>query len=200
MLRSKTLLLFLLKAILIYGLLSAPLAVYDETYGKVYRQIAGFFFSKFRETGVVKFREWKEPATTHINIGNYNLVRPDGTSKTLYVDINTRYLGYLPTILIISLVLASPVSWKRKLIALPSGLILVTLLVMFKQWIALLWLCDGAPWIQLTNFAETGKKMLTLANTLISVSASTVLYFVVLIWLMVTFRVDDFKSSKVKSK
>ncbi len=198
MLSSRTLLLFLLKAIVIYGLLSAPISFYDETYGKLYRNVAGIFFSKFRDSGFVKFKEGKQPATTHVNVGNYALVRPDGTSRTAYVDINTRFLGYLPTILLISLVLASPVPWKRRLIALAVGLVLVTLLVIFKQWIGLLWLCEESPWLQLTNFTVSGKKLLGSVNTIISVSASTVLYFVVVIWLLVTFNKDDFKTIKVK--
>ncbi len=198
MLRSKTLILFLLKALLIYGLLSAPLTFYDKSYGDFYRKVAGMFFSKFRDTGFVKFKEWKDPATTHVNLGNYALVRQDGTSKTAYVDINTRYLGYLPTILLISLVIASPVSWKRRLLALISGLVLVMMLVMFKQWIALLWLSHETPWLQLTNFTGTGKTVLTFLNTFISVSSSSVLYFVVAIWLLVTFRVEDFKTTKAQ--
>ena len=112
MLRSKTLLLFLLKAVIIYGLLSLPLSFYDEVYGNFYRKVAEVFFSKFRETGFVKFSECKEPAKTHINVGNYALVRPDGSCDTATADINTRYLGFIPTILLISLVMASPVSWK----------------------------------------------------------------------------------------
>jgi len=198
MLRSKTLLLFLLKALLIYGLFSAPFTFYDEAYGKFYRKVAGVFFSKFRETGFVKFREWKAPATTHVNVGNYALVRPDGTSRTTFVDINTRYLGYIPTILLISLVLASPVPWKRKTIALITGLILVMLLIMFKQWIALLSLCEESQWLELTNFTGTRKTLLTFTNTFISVSSSAVLYFVVAVWLLVTFRVEDFRSGKEK--
>jgi hypothetical protein len=198
MLRSKTLLLFLLKALLIYGLLSAPLTIYDKAYGQFFRKVAEVFFSKFRENGFVKFREWKTPATTHVNIGSYALVRPDGTSKTVTNDINTRYLGYIPTVLLIALVIASPVSWRRKLIALPIGLVLVTLLVIFKEWISLLYLCDQNPWLNLTSYTETGKKLLSFIYRFISVSSSSVLYFVVAIWLMVTFRVEDFKTQKEK--
>jgi hypothetical protein len=192
MLRSKTLLLFLLKAIIIYGLLSVPLSFYDDAYGTFYRKVSEIFFTRFGEKGFVKFREWKEPATTHVNVGSNALIRPDGSADTAAIDVNTRYLGYIPTILLIALVLASPVPWKRRLFALAAGLVLVTLLVMLKQWIALLWLCEQHPFLQLTNFTGTGKKLLTFANSFLSVTSSSVLYFVVAIWLVVTFRVDDF--------
>jgi len=194
MLRSKILLLFLLKAVIIYGFFSLPFSVYDEAYGSFYRKVAGDFFSTFRETGFVKFRELNDPAYTHLDIGNNALVNAEGYGTAAGVNTNTRYLGYIPTILLISLVLASPVSWRRRLIALAAGLIPVTLLIIFKQWISLLWLCEMNPWLQLTHFTTFSKTILAFTNTFISSSPSTVLYFVVAIWLLVTFRVEDFKT------
>ena len=78
------------------------------------------------------------------------------------------------------------------------GLTLVMLLVMFKQWIALLWLSEENPWLELTHFTGTGKSILAFLNSFVSVSSSSVLYFVVAIWLLVTFRMEDFKVQKVK--
>ena len=193
MFKSKTLALFLLKVVVIYALLALPLSFYDQLYGDFYRKIAGSFFNTFRETGLVRFKEGAKPEITHINIGNKDLPRgPGGAIKTLPIDINTRYLGYLPTILLISLVVASPVPWKRKLIALALGLALVTLLILFKQYISLLWRCDQNPWLQLTDYGDKGKALLNSTYHFIAVTSSSVLYFVVAIWLLVTFRLDDF--------
>ena len=193
MFKSKTLALFLLKAVVIYALLALPLSFYDQLYGDFYRKIAGSFFNTFRETGLVRFKEGAKPEITHINIGNKDLPRgPGGAIKTLPIDINTRYLGYLPTILLISLVVASPVPWKRKLMALALGLALVTLLILFKQYISLLWRCDQNPWLQLTDYGDKGKALLNSTYHFIAVTSSSVLYFVVAIWLLVTFRLDDF--------
>jgi len=198
MFSRKTLLLFLLKAVVIYGLLALPLTFYDQLYGDFYRKLAGSFFNTFRETGLVRFKEGVKPELTHINIGNRALPRgPGGAIKTLPIDINTRYLGYLPTILLIALVLASPVPWKRKLMALALGLVLVTLLVLFKQYISLLWRCDQNPWLQLTDYGEKGKSFLNGTYHFIAVTSSSVLYFVVAIWLLVTFRLDDFRNKTV---
>jgi hypothetical protein len=206
MLKTKTLVIFLIVASVIYGILSAPVEFYDKQYGAWYRKIATWCFSEFRDNGFVKFREGQNPATTRVNMGNYGLVKPNGKVRTVYVDINTRYLGYMPTILLISLVLASPVPILRRLIALVTGLAIVTLLVIFKQWIALMWLAQQTDWLGLVTLTGTKLKMLTFANTSISIQSSTVLYFVVIIWLLVTFRVDDFRDKKpaprnpVKSK
>jgi hypothetical protein len=196
-LRSKTLFLFLLKSILIYSLLSLPFSFFDEAYGNFYRKVAKTFFGNFRDGGFVAFEEGKQPAITHINVGIYAFVRPDGSCDTAVDDINTRYLGYIPTILLISLVLASPVPWRRRLIALVAGLFLVTMLILFKQWISLLWLCEINMWLKFPHFTGVGKKVLTFFINFIAVSSSTLLYFVVAIWLLVTFRVEDFKAPKL---
>jgi hypothetical protein len=198
MLNKKTLLLFLLKAVLLYGLLAAPLSFYDKGYANFYRACGKVFFSTFRATGFVQFMEEEKHEITRVIIGNYSLRRPDNTVVAFAFEINTRYLGYMPTILLICLVLASPVPWKRKLISLVVGFTLVTALIMFKQWIELLTLCEQNSWLQLTSFSPTQKKFLDMANKGFSLAASTILYFVVAIWLLVTFRLDDLKPEKVK--
>ncbi len=200
MLQSRTLWLFLLKAVVLYGLLSAPLAFYDEAYGDFYRKVADQCFGHFRGPGFAKFNEMKDPAMTHTNIGNYTLALADGSFDTAAVDINTRILGYLPTILLISLVLASPVPWRRKLFALATGFVLVMLLIIFKHWISILYQCEQNPWLKLTNFTGTGKKIFDFTNAFISTSSFTVPYFVVGIWLLVTFRMEDLKAYTGKTR
>lgn len=194
MLRNKTLWLFLLKAALLYGLLSAPVPAFDKAYGDFYRGLAKKVFGKFRETGFVIFSEMKDPAMTHTNLGNYKVPKPDGSFDTAAIDINTRILGYLPTILLISLVIASPVGFRRKMIALALGIFLTMLLILFKHWISLIWLAQQTPWLQLANYTCWKLSVLTFTNTFISSSSFTVAYFVIAIWLLVTFRMEDLKS------
>jgi hypothetical protein len=200
MLRSKTLFWFLLKALIFYAIMSLPLSAYDEAYGDFYRKVADQCFGHFRETGFAKFKPMKDPAMTHVNVGNYALKLPDGSFDTAAIDINTRILGYIPTILFISLVLASPVPWKRRLIGLAIGIVPVMLLIIFKHWISILWLCEQNAWLKLTNFTGFSKTLLTFTNTFISTSSFTVPYFVVGIWLLVTFRLDDLKDKKPTGK
>lgn len=194
MLRKKTLMLFLLIAVIIYGFLSVPLTVFDEAYGSFYRKVAGTWFSTFRETGFVQFHKIDDPAQSQVYIGNKTQIDAQGHFNSPLCYIGTRRLGYYPTILLISLVLASPVPWKRKLFALVTGLILLMLLIIFVLWIILLWNCEAAPWLQLTDFTSTGKKLLTFAYDFFVSSFNALSIFVVVIWLLVTFRVEDFRA------
>ncbi len=198
MLRTRTLLLFLLKATVIYALLAAPLSMYDEAYGKFYRNLAGKMVGRFHDSGFVRFTSMSKPEMTHLNIGNYKLALADGSFDTAAVDINTRILGYLPTVLLISLVLASPVPWRRKLLALPAGFILVMGLVLFKQYIFILDQCVKNPFLKLTDYSGFSKSLFDFTNTFINISSFTVPYFVVVIWLLVTFRISDLKGETSK--
>jgi hypothetical protein len=193
MLKTRTLLLFLLKASVIYALLSAPLSFYDETYGQFYRNMAGKLLGRFHDSGFVRFSSMSKPEMTHLNIGNYKLALADGSFDTAAVDVNTRILGYLPTILLIALVMASPVPWRRRLLAVSIGWFLVMGLVIFKQYIFILDQCEKNQWLKLTNYTGFSKTLFDFMNTFISTSSFTVPYFVVGIWLLVTFRISDLK-------
>jgi hypothetical protein len=125
-LRGRTLGLFLVKAMVIYVLLAAPFSFYDSFYGEFFRACSRSFFDGFQGNGYLMLTKQEDKCITHVNVINRKQIRPDGSARSAGVDVNTRYLGYIPTILLISLVLASPVPWKRKFVALLIGLILVT--------------------------------------------------------------------------
>jgi hypothetical protein len=200
MLNKKTLLLFFLKLVLFCGILAAPFSYYDEVYGNFFRACGKKIFEHFRDDGFVLFAEGKTKDITEVVIGNYNVRNPDNTAKAFQFEVNTRYLGYLPTILFISLVLASPVSWRRRLVALLIGLTLVTIAVMFKQWIELLAVSNKHEWLKLINFSPGKLKLLGYAYNGVSRAASAMLYFVVALWLLVTFRIDDLKPNAKPAK
>ncbi len=56
------------------------------------------------------------------------VLRPD----TLYIGVNTGEVGYLPTALLLSLIVATPVSWKRRLIGLIGGFVLVNGFILMR--------------------------------------------------------------------
>lgn len=195
MFKTRTLWLFLLKAAILYGILALPFSFYDRLYGSFYRSMGKCFFENFGDGGVVKFTEEQGIFSTRILILNPAKVRADGALYGGTCNINTRYYGYVPTILLISLIIASPVPRKRKLIALAAGLILLYALILFKQWIILLTLCDqGGSDLGLITFNSFQLKLLRITSNIFYKSVSPVMYFTVVIWLLVTFRMEDFKS------
>jgi hypothetical protein len=199
MLRTKPLLFFIIKAAIIYFVLAAPFSFYDEMYGKLYRKCAVGLFYNFHGNGFVRFAEGNEKSITRINVGNYDQVRSDGTGKTTFGYLNIRFLAYLPTALLISLILASPVNWKRKLQSLLIGLFLLTAFIMLLQWLHIMYLSIRAPWLNLIDYSETKKNNFNLAYKYLVEMPGFSRFLVVLIWLLVTFRIDDLKILKPKS-
>jgi hypothetical protein len=191
--RYKTLLFFVLKAIIIYVLLTAPFSFYDEMYGNFYRSCGKLFFDRFHGNGIARFTEGSEKKITRIDIGNITQLDATGQLKTAWVNTETRGFGYLPTVLMIALVIASPVSWRRKLIALLAGVSLVTLLVMFRLWLQIMYLCEQFPWLNLYQFGDTQKKIIEYVYQAIVIPINMALYFVIIVWLLVTFRKEDLK-------
>ncbi|MEO8145979.1 MAG: hypothetical protein ABI723_00015 [Bacteroidia bacterium] len=193
MLKAKPVLLFLIKATVIYALLAAPFSFYNTLYGVFYRATAKVFFDKINHTGFVLFSEGRENYITHFNLGNDALVKPDKTTDTVYDDVNIRYRGYLPLVLLIALVLASPVAGKRKAYGLLIGAVAVTLIVMLKQWLHILYLCGHNPWLMLYNLSEGQKKTIDFIYSNYVSTLPPTLFLVVAIWILITFRRDDLK-------
>lgn len=193
MLRTRPILIFIIKAVIIYSILAVPFSFYDEMYGKFYRKCAASMFSTFHGKGLARFVEGDEKAVTRINVGNTEQIKPDGTLETTFGYLNIRFLAYLPTILLIALILASPVNWKRKLLALVLGLLLLTIFIMFLQWLHLMFLSIRATWLNLIDFSESKKNAYNLAYKYLVEMPGFSRFLVVLIWLMVTFRKEDLK-------
>lgn len=191
MLKNKPLLSFGLKWILFYALLSAPFLFYDSIYGDFYRGISKMFFGKFHGNGVAIFKPMKEKFNTHIDIGNVSKVKSNGAIDTATADFNTRFRGYLPTVLFLSLVFASPVSRRRRMIYSLLGIVLMTLVVMLKQWIHILYICSQSKWLELYVFTENQERKINFFYVNFANYNGPSLIFAIALWILLTFRIKD---------
>ncbi len=73
---------------------------------------------------------------TLIILQNTTLTAPDGEDAARR-EIDSRSIGWVPTALTIALVLATPIPWTRRLLALAGGLVLIHLFIFFtlQSWI-----------------------------------------------------------------
>jgi hypothetical protein len=196
MLQTKPVIKFLLKAILIFSLLALPFSMYDATYGKLYKGVCKMFLGKFQGTGFALFTIKKPPTNLRIEIGNLAQAGPDGRTLTAFDNANIRYRGYIPTILFLSLVIASPISRKRKLLSTLIGLVLVTGFVILKQWIHIVYMCKQKPELSLyTNTFIDAKNVESLFFNFANYNGSTMI-FAIAIWILVSFRKSDLEMIK----
>lgn len=181
---------FLLKVTIFYLLLAIPFHFIEVSYSKFYISISKVFFGSINETGVVRFLPDKDGVTVAIQVANSKVRQADGTCPAVVTNANTRLRGYLPMILLVSLILAMPIGGKRKALNLLSGILLVTLFIMFKQWIHVLYTYSRNPFLELYSFAPFQKRMIEFGYENLVKTPGPSLFVVMLIWLSVALRSD----------
>lgn len=157
-------------------------------YMAVFRTVGTWCFSRDADQREVSFLKSPDKSATfyRIEIANRARLNPDGSGLVRNVDFDVRGFGWKPMALLIALVLASPLPWKRRLVALCWGLFWVQMVVMgllaFVIW-------NESSEIGLVTMSPFWK---AIANewqhafiALFSLAAPVV------VWLLVTFRSGD---------
>lgn len=180
---------FLVKFVCWYVALFMVFAQMEGFYGGFFRSVGQLIYGKNDRASEVSFERLArgdDSSRTRVVIVNEALMKPDGSGPVRNLDIGTRGLGSMPLALLVSLVLASPVSWPRRSKALMWGILWQQVSV-FSFLGYCIWL-DSAE-IGLVSLSSTGKDLATgIKNALggVLMAASPVL-----LWVLVTFRRGD---------
>ena len=89
-----------------------------------------------------------------------------------------------------------PFGFRRKIVALLAGSFIVTAFVMFKLWIQILYNCYSTEWLKLQPTSLTTLKVVNYIYTNFINNPGPSLYFSVLIWLLVSFQINDLDDFK----
>ncbi len=100
--------------------------------------------------------------------------------------------AWIPLMLIISLILATPVPWKRRLIALAMGVGLTLVFTFFRFWIRFVVEINRHGWLEVGTQGDTMKWIFKSLNT-VFMFMGIALIVPVVIWFAVTFRKGDGK-------
>jgi hypothetical protein len=168
-----------------------PIPFLKENFANFYRASATKFLSTIRETGFVQYKKVKGKYDSEIVLGNKKLLDKHNATQMIHAPLNVRHVAYLPTILIVSLILASPVSRARIAIALPIGFISTLGVILLNTRIRLIYLCETTPWLQLSQYSDANKARLEFIYLNFVNYGAPALILVVAIWLIVTFRKSD---------
>ncbi len=188
----RPILLFLCRFALGFGLLILPWPGWNGIYGRYFRAIGRIVFAENSGRRILRFEpapDARPPLDTSIAIANRDQLDATGRGPVRILSLDTRGVGWVPTALLLALVLASPVSWPRRLSALPGGLLLVHGFIFFSV-AAYIWNeSTGLALLSLSPFWKTVAG--DLEEILITQIGAS---FVVpaLIWIVVTFRREDF--------
>lgn len=179
---------FLLRLALIYTLLVIPWPGVHAGYVSLFQTVGNALLSSYGNVAAVSFRPPPKPQASWDTAIH---VRPLGGTESWHLELSARGWAYLPTIALVSLVVASAVPIRTRCVWLVVGLGVVQLFIVVRVLIAihyaLLW--GGA--LHATPFWRRGYELLFQ-----SVSASPVATFVLpaLVWL--TFLMHRSRSGK----
>lgn len=95
---------------------------------------------------------------------------------------------YIPMATIVALVLATPVPWRRRIVALLWGIPLVTLFILFGLTLTFINGISAGDAIALFELSSVAKKSFGVADHIISRAPVTSFLFPVLIWILVMFQ------------
>lgn len=176
---------FIIRLAIGYALLVVPWPGLRDIYATAFRACGNVVFASFGSSGSVKFvaadyTKNKWDCETHL----YRQGR-DGYWR---MGQNSRYTGYLPTITLIVLVLATPVTWSRRGTALVWGLLLVHLFVALRLAVSLVY---GFRFIELFVYGPSINRAVDITYEVVAISTVTSHVIPALIWVLVMFRRSD---------
>jgi hypothetical protein len=178
---------------LIFGLLILPWPGWNELYGEYFRALGQMAFSREGDTRIVRFEPHElqhgfSSLNTRMTLANRDLVDSSGNGRVEMVDLDTRSIGWVPTALTVALILATPVSWRRRGRALLWGLLLIHCFILFSLQT---WIWDESPDLSLTTLSPFWKTVADdLEYTLVTQLGAS-FSVPVLIWILVTYRRED---------
>lgn len=181
---------FFARLAIIYGLFVIPWPGIKTGYAAFFRVSGTFFFESLIPGGSVRFEPAPNPT------GRFDTVILCVNKRTgaeAEADASSRNSGYLQTALLISLVLATPLPWSRRVWALLWGLLLVNVAMACTTLVLLLRIFSSRGFLlELTPFWD---KILEVAFGLAMTDAVTLWPVSVLTWIVVSFRRSDWATA-----
>ena len=115
MLRRNPITSFLLRVAVAFALLAAPWPGVKEAYGTYFRAVCRMVFPAENEKRELSFETAGEnssrPNDTRVVIVNKALMQPDGSGAVRNLDVD---FGWQSTAVLVALIVATPLPWRRR--------------------------------------------------------------------------------------
>lgn len=190
MLKTKPILKFLLVFVLVYGILIAAFPLLRDQTGIYISNLGNKFLHSPAHNALVSFYKTSEKLDVEILVGNITQ-EVNGSVLSFREKLNSYGYAYLPTALLIALVIASPVSMKRKLLSLTFSILFLHMLLLFRMYIQILHICNQNISLNLINPGPFFRNFIDWMHAYFVGYGVVMLFVVVFIWLAVTFRKED---------
>ncbi|MCK4660288.1 MAG: hypothetical protein KAV82_12265 [Phycisphaerae bacterium] len=182
---------FFILFVIFYGLFMAPWPGVKDAYGEYFRGGATILFSSFGEKDNIRFRPYQPKAGEHDERDTIVTFTNSQTGAVGTVRHSARLTGYIPTVVLISLILATPLPRSRKGWALLWGFLLVNAFVALRLGLVLLRDLSRDDPLCLFELSPFALKTLAWSIRAFVQSMGSYFGFPVLIWILVVFRRRD---------
>jgi hypothetical protein len=186
---------FFVRLAVYYAALMTAWPVVKTGYGAYYRALGETCFGRFGTQAIARFEAWPQEddvKDTIVRLENHSV--PDVRIEKR-MPISSRYTGYMPTAVVLSLLLATPLPWRRRGPALVVGLALVHVLILGWLWLSILDdLSDPLSQVPSHGWLLPGPLKAVVKFLVVNVGESVVAcayVFPVFIWLASAFRRTD---------
>jgi hypothetical protein len=189
---TKAALFFLLRFIVIFGLLIAPWPGWNQIYARYFQALGQMALGTpagSKRVVIIGPASGKDPALdTRITLGNSTVSDGNGHGIACATEIPSRSIGWVPTALTLALVLATPIPWKRRLGALVGGLALIHLFIFLTLQS---WIWNNLAGVSLATLSAFWQRAAYELNYALMTQLGASFTIPVVIWVLVTFRRQD---------
>lgn len=176
-----------------YIVLLLPQSGIDRKYENFFRNMGNKLFGNFGKEGVLMLKEeYGEGYDTRIYLSKKSLLDKNNDYKAEIFPINSRRIGYISTAFLFALIVATRLTWKRKLFAIIIGLALVTAYAMLKLRVLILHFYTLTKTTGLYQSPDE-KKSIEFWSDFFARPNTPVYYFVIIVWIAVSFSKKDFQ-------
>ena len=163
-------------------------------YAAAFRAGGNFLFRVFGEAGRVYFEPLEmtgkgfDAYDTNVVIHN---IRKD--IRGSIPGINTRLMGYLPTVFGAAMILATPIPWRRRLVAACLGAALLSGFAALEMWLRLLETFSNPREFALYEFAPWARGLVLVVLKIVHMSPVTSYIVAAMVWILVAVRREDIR-------
>jgi hypothetical protein len=179
---------FVLRFALAYALLIVAWPLVKPLYRPVYCALGSLCF----EGGVASARFEVQDTDDDLDI-QIHLTKRGPPRVTGRMQNSSRLTGWMPTASLLALVLASPISWRRKRQALLWGLALLTVFVAFRMWVPIRENFSKPDALQVHHPGALGTWALGIASRALVAAPASHFVIPLLLWAVVAFRREDWE-------
>ncbi len=189
---------FVIRFLVVYGLLVVPWPEARRAYAAIFHIGANLLFGSFGDESEVRFAAPSQQTATREVDTEITLTRK--TAQGFYQDrlpSTARQLGHMPTAILVALVLATPAPWRRRGNGLLWGLVALHAFIALRVGLLLVEAFSQDNALQMFTLSTFWERVLDRAIPALVRAPAGSYVIPILIWVLVLFRRSDFANQEV---